>query len=52
MFHDGKSITESTEGNRGFLLFYDKNEKNMNLHNELELYMYDKNGDVLYQVNI
>ncbi|MGP4076592.1 hypothetical protein [Halobacillus sp. K22] len=52
VFQDGKSVAESTEGNRGFLLFYDKNEKNMNLHNELELYIYDNNGEVLYQDNI
>jgi hypothetical protein len=52
VFHDGKSVAELVEGNRGFLLFYDKNERNMNLHNELQLYIYDKNGDVLYQDNL
>jgi hypothetical protein len=48
-FHDGTTVIQPLEGNRGLLLFYDKNKKNLTIHNELHLSIYNQDGTVIYE---
>ncbi|MBO8172126.1 MAG: hypothetical protein H0Z33_09550 [Bacillaceae bacterium] len=48
VFGDGNSVSELTKGNRGFVLFYDKNQTNLSIRGNWELNIYDEKEEVIY----
>ncbi|UOR12822.1 hypothetical protein [Halobacillus amylolyticus] len=48
MFNDGTSVSKLVEDSRGFILFYDKKAKNLNIE-DFELNVYDEDENTLYE---
>lgn len=50
-FHDGTTVIQPLDGKRGLILFYDKNKRDLTIHNELQLSIYNQVGTVIYEVS-
>ncbi|MHA7136818.1 hypothetical protein ACRTEV_06040 [Rossellomorea arthrocnemi] len=48
-FHDGTTVIQALDGKRGMILFYDKNKRDLTIHNELHLTIYNQDGTVIYE---
>ncbi|RBP02979.1 hypothetical protein [Rossellomorea aquimaris] len=48
-FHDGTTVTQPLQGKRGLILFYDKSKRNLTIHNELHLSIYNQDRTVIYE---
>ncbi|MFD2706600.1 hypothetical protein [Salibacterium lacus] len=49
VFNDGKTVSKLVKDKRGFIMFYNRNEKDMNLKADWKVNIYGQNGNVLYE---
>jgi len=43
-----KTVTTQLQGKRGLFVFYDEMKKNLSIEDQLEIKIYNKKGDVIY----
>lgn len=48
-FIDGNSLEQTVKDEEGFIFFYNKNEEDAEVEQELILYMYDENEDLIHE---